>query len=74
MRTTRIDKGFYSTSYKGHTIYVEDLREDVEGDCFWHVRSSTLELAENEYGTLFRSKKEALYYLEELILPTIATA
>lgn len=71
MRTTRIDKGFYSTSYKGHTIYVEDLREDVEGDCFWYVRSPTLDLSEQEYGTLFRSKKEALYYLDELILPII---
>jgi len=71
MRTTRIEKGYYNTSYKGHTIYVEDLREDVEGNLFWHVRSPTLELAENDYGTLFRSKKEALYYLEECILPII---
>ena len=74
MTTTKINKGKYATSWKGHTIYVEDVREDIEGNLFWHITSPSLDLSENQYGTLFRSKKEALYYLDELILPIIEAA
>lgn len=69
IKTTRICKGIYQTEWNGHIIQISDESESVEGQLKWCISSETLDLErkENEFGTLYATKAEAIYMLPDVL-------
>ena len=69
IKTTRICKGIYQTEWNGHIIQISNESESVEGQLKWCISSETLDLEgkENEFGTLYATKAEAIYMLPDVL-------